>query len=468
MILDFFPYEEQRKCQTDTLLELEKEWDNFDVFVISAPTGSGKSGIAATLQSWELSKNNSCAYIVPNNILRDQLLDDFDHMRTVKAQEEYWIEKYNMTEKEFRTKIYKYGPRDSQYTRDRNAVRRVGTPVVVNYHSYIAHKLQRNTLIVDEAHQLLHILQDMNSRKIWRHLYGYPLMARTPADVLSWIDSKKEKGGLLTKLRNQIQTLDGGTVLEMGKDMYRGAVMDCLKLIPLDVSSAPPIFWPNKTKKIVLMSATIGEQDIKSMGLDNRRVLYLEVESPIPEENRPVVYAPVADMSMRNQKEALPVIAEKILGLAAEHPGKGFIHATYDVAYKLKEFLADNDRFMFHDNTNKSAVYEEFYESDPQLGKIMVGSGMSEGIDLKYDAATWQVLVKCPFPSLMNPAMRWLLKNRPEVYDWMTTKEILQACGRVCRDPTDYGITYLIDNSFERWYNKVRKILPSWFKMKGI
>ena len=456
-IMEYFCYDTPRQCQTDTLLTIEENWNNYDVFVVRAPVGSGKSGIAVTLQNWQ----DGGVIATPNNLLRDQYLNEFDWLQTVKNQEDYWLEKYQMTEKEFRQRIYKYGPKGSEYEADRRVCKRVKTPVVVNYYSYIAHKLQRKLLIVDEAHQLLHTQQDMAAKKLWRHVYGYPLMAATPADVVAWIEKRGAKG-LLAKLKKEIESLTPATLLHFGKDRYRGQDKDCLKLIPLNVANEAPIFWPNKTKKIVLMSATIGPQDIAAMGLSTKKVLYVDVESPIPAGNRPILFEPAGNMSYRYQEENIPKLAEAILQKAAANPEKGFVHATYSMAQKLREYLKD-DRFMFHGHENKAEVYDKFYNSDPSDGKIMVGSGMFEGIDLKYETATWQCLTKCPYPSLADPAMRYLAEKESEFYNWYVAKDLMQASGRICRGPDDRGVTYLLDSKFKDWYSVNQGDLPVWF-----
>ena len=468
MIGAYFPYDIPRQCQIDTLRAVEKHWDDYSVFVIRAPTGSGKAGIGVTIQSWQLDKGKGCCYLVPNNVLRDQCLREFDWLRTIKAQEEYWSNRFEMTEKAYRKKIDPYGRgSDTDYQRDYRIVKNNKAAVVANYYTYIAHKLQREILIVDEAHQLLKTLQDMNAKRIWKHLHGYPPQMRTLADILDWIESKPQVTGLLAKLRNEIKRLNPATVIETHREFYRGAEMDCLKLIPIIVSGCKPIYWPKSVKKIILMSATIGEAELKAMGLDKRRILYIDVDSPIPQEKRRVIYRPVTNMSFSNQGFALPTIAQEIQVIAAEHQEKGFIHATYDVADKLRKYLTDS-RFMFHTRENKKEVYKKFYNESADSGKILVGSGMYEGIDLKFDVANWQVILKVPYPSLMNAAMRYLSKNNPELYQWLTTKDILQASGRICRDPKDIGITYLLDTKFADWYSGIKFKLPKWFKVEGL
>jgi len=467
-ILDYWPFETFRKGQKEFLLEVEKAWDHYDVIVATAPTGSGKTPVSKAIQDWQLAQGSGTAVLVPTNQLRDQAMDDYDDLVTVKKKSEYWLEKYQMTQEEFHKKIYKFGPKDSEYEQDRRKARLVGSPLIANYYTYLAHKLQRKNLIVDEAHCLLKTMQDMNARRVWRHVHGYPMMASTPAEVLAWIESKPNVIGLLAKLRNEIKSLSPATLLEFGKGYYRGEEKDCLKLIPLDVSNEKPVFWPNKTKKIVLMSATIGPEDVADMGLSKRRVCYIDMESPIPYENRRVIFNPIADMKLRVQDSSLPIIADEILKIAAVHPDKGLIHATYSIALKLKPLLEHNDRFVFHNNINKKEVYDRFCDSDPAEGKVLIGSGMEEGIDLKDDLARWQILLKCPYPSIANPAMRYVMKNNPEKYSWMTSKSTLQACGRVARGPDDMGTTYLLDSSFEMWYNNSRESLPTWFQIEGM
>ena len=171
-------------------------------------------------------------------------------------------------------------------------------------------------------------------------------------------------------------------------------------------------------------------------------------------------------MSYANLEDSLPLAAEFIEQCLDTHQSKGFIHCTYNVANLLKPFLKSNDRFLFHDSGNKREVYKEFYQSPPESGKVMIGSGLREGIDLKYDIARWQVMLQCPWSSLMDPGNRWLMNYDPEYYLWLTTREVLQASGRICRGPTDKGLTYLWASEFRSWYEKAWEAgqIPNWFR----
>ena len=61
-------------------------------------------------------------------------------------------------------------------------------PGVYNYHTYIAHKLYREVLIVDEAQNLERFIQERESLRIWQHDIRYPSTAYTPEKMLAWAE----------------------------------------------------------------------------------------------------------------------------------------------------------------------------------------------------------------------------------------------------------------------------------------
>ena len=464
-IINHFPFDSFRMGQEEVLSAVESNWDKYDVFVLRCPVAFGKSSIAAAIQSWELSRGNGTSIITPSNLLRNQYLEEFSHMRTVKSQDEYWLPKYNMTEREFRKDIYKWGPKGSEYTSDYQAVRRKSTSVVVNYYSYLAHKLQRQCLIVDEAHNLLGTLQDLSAKTLWQHDYGYPQSATSVGDLLEWLGSSSRSDDKLGRLRTSLHSATPHSLVRMAVESYRGVDKPCLKITPLSVADLPNPFLGKKTDKIVLMSATIGAMDIEKLGLASKRVLYIDVPSSIPTDRRPIIFDPVANMSYSYQEDSIEDLAKKLLTLADSYSGKGFVHATYSMAEKLKPHLAHDDRFIFHsqDKKEKRDKYSDYYALPRQSGKVMIGSGMVEGLDLKGDVAEWQALTKVPYPSLADPSMRHLAENERDYYNWMVSRDVMQASGRICRGPDDRGATHLLDSQFYVWYNKYSSSLPKWF-----
>jgi Rad3-related DNA helicase len=79
--------------------------------------------------------------------------------------------------------------------------------------------------------------------------------------------------------------------------------------------------------------------------------------------------------------------------------------------------------------------------------------------------ASWQVILKVPYPSLADPVIAEWAQRDHEAYSWETLKEMIQATGRVCRGPTDVGVTYVFDKSFERLHDgcAAAGLIPTWW-----
>ena len=462
---DFFPYETPRDSQTAVLSTIEQQWDKADVFVVRVPVAGGKSAIATTVQDYALSQSLSAGILVPNNNLRDQLMREFDWLVTVKAQEEYWLPRFNCNVKQYMQRYnLRFGPKGCKYNDDRRKVKLKDTPIVVNYMSFLAHKLQRNVLIVDEAHQLLETMQDLNSTKLWQHQYQYPENTNNLQQLLLWAEAQ-DTSPKINRLKSVLQSITPHTLVQFTEDLYKGELRKCIKLLPMNVSEAAPVFWPKKTKKIILMSATISESDIVNMGLGTRKVVYVDAQSEIPAEQRPIKIRRVGSMSHKNKQATLPKLVNEIRNILDNHKNeKGFIHAPYELASLLQKSDI-SDRLIFHTRNNKQAQFEEFMNSPVESGKVFVGSGMHSGVDLKEDLGRFQIVTKVPFKSLIDPCYRYLAANNPSEYIWLTGRDLVQCYGRICRTPKDNGITYLLDTDFDLWYNRAKEYqqIPTWF-----
>lgn len=342
---------------------------------------------------------------------------------------------------------------------------------VYNSYIYLANRLYKPALIYDESHSALALLQDRARDRLWRHDYHYGNGIETYSQLLSWLRMREETVGIDEKQRKLLEELTSDKpryVVEKGQDLYRGQMRECLKLLPVDVRDQPPILWPpNRTRKIFLLSATIGMPDIVQMGLDKKRVKTFTAPSPVPVEKRPIVYMPVGSMGIASKNRTLEKMVATVEALAAKHAGtKGLLHVTYEVSRELQLRLGESpirDRLLFHTKEDRTEVVEAFKRFPPESGKILVGCGLEEGLDLHGDLARWQAIVKLPWPSLEEPAIRYMAGQDPEWYNWQTVKKLLQASGRIVRGTEDWGTTYILDRSFERLYGEARDMFPQWW-----
>lgn len=469
-LLRHFPYKVARLIQKRTLEELGNNWDSYDVFVISAPTAFGKTGLAKTL----INAFHSVSVITPTNLLVDQFLQEFPDTPTLKRMDSYRCEEWQRPCSITKAKLGKFCKGCDCGKALATAKYKTG-PGVYNYHVYLAQKLKRDVLVVDEAHNLIHQIRERNALRLWQHDVKYPHNMFRYEQMREYLDKlgqeKIKRSKKLSAWYNAVTSSRPEYTVQRtkapfnGKGTVRGEPedRDCIELLPVDITQAPPIFWGG-VKKLVLLSATINRKDIEVLGLNRKRVLYINCESPISAHVRPIVLQDLVAVNRGNQEEATIKIAKYIEEvLAPRHQGqKGLIHATYAQSEIFKEYLT-GPRYMFHDRFNKKEQYQMFRDSPADEGRIFIASGMYEGIDLPEDLGRWQVIAKIPWPSLGNPAIKYQAENDEDWYSWETWRIVIQACGRICRTPKDFGVSYCLDSSIQRLIRQGEHLLPQWF-----
>lgn len=479
-ILDSFPkHMTPREFQKDVLEQIENAWSSTDVFVINAPTAFGKTAVAITIANYARTRMNwSSSIITPTNVLVEQYLEHFPWLGSVKRKDRYFCESkvhLNPVPKCIEVKkMQKKHCAGCPYVQDLRGFR--GRKIsVMNNHQYLAHRLYREILISDEAHNLVSMRKELAARKVWADDIGLPSTITTYKKLTGWLNWKKASGLIpagtpLDKLHRELNS--GGEpkylVQYVEDEPYHKYTRPCLKLLPVDVSEEPSSLWPQgQVNKIFLLSATIGEHDVEQLGLSRKRVTFVESTSPIAPERRPVHQHFVGSMAVRQQEENLHKVVDKISSTALQYPkDKGLVHITYSLRDKLKPLLEASpiaDRLMWHSRSDKMLVYKKFKDSPVTEGKILMASGLYEGIDLPNDAGRWQIVTKIPWPSLGEPALAYMAEKHPKRYAWETIKVVLQACGRICRTPTDWGDTYIIDSTFERLFKENQELFPYWF-----
>jgi Rad3-related DNA helicase len=398
-VFDYFPGE-PRAVQREVLQQIEENWSAHDVFVIQAPVATGKSRIATALAGWA----GSAVVLTPTNVLVDQYAEEFPTLSPM-----------------YRHAMYR-GKREFLTARNRYKNAPAG---LSNYYIYMTHKAYRPTVIFDEAHNVLPMLTDGVCIKLWQHLYGWPDEVHDLSDIIEWLENNSvtapNRIRKLDELRTILDENRGSHLIELDEEVYRGKDRMLLRLTPLDARGSKPILWPRQVQKIVLMSATINESDIYDMGLDDRRVCYIECDSPIPPVNRPFVQLDVCNMAYRHREKSVPLAAEAIKQLLQRHPERGVIHCTYAVARQLRKHLGGEERLMWHTKDTRTQMYQEFINTPPADGRVLVASGLYEGVDLNYDLARWQVLCQVPWLSLAEPAIQEKLAEHQQI-------EVLHTC----------------------------------------
>jgi Rad3-related DNA helicase len=471
-ILNHFPGT-PRQAQTDALLKLEQEWQNADVFIVSAPTGAGKSLIALTIARWAHKKHKQKTSVTtPTKLLVDQYVSLMPKLHTIRNMKDYECETYRDQEQTVSCKRARELCEEKRFCAGCPYMKDVKKAHVMPYGvynswTYMAHRLFRDVVIFDEGHLAIGMVQSLAAKKLWKWEYNYPTSVRNYQQLLTWVSGhkKRDTDAKLKKLYEELTSGKAHYLVERTTDLFRGEEEELLKLLPIDVRDAPPNLWPHKkVKKLVFLSATMGIKDVEALGLDRKRVCYIEVNSPIPKDRRPVFFTPIGNMSVAFQDQNMDALIYYIESVLNSRKEAGMIHAPYSLAAKIAKRLEGNPRILFHTQQNKKEVYDRFRENGPAEGLVLIGSGLYEGISLDDDAGRWQLITKIPFPNLGEPGYRWIADKDPEAYAWQAIRLVVQATGRICRGPEDYGETFIVDESFRRLITNYRHLFPNYFK----
>ena len=162
----------------------------------------------------------------------------------------------------------------------------------------------------------------------------------------------------------------------------------------------------------------------------------------------------------------MPAVVDTIRRILEHEKGKGVIHAhSYAFAEAIKNGVPD-PRLLFHESTNRDKSLQEFLDSPPESGRVLVAVAMTEGLDLHGDLATFQILLKCPYANFkadlrVNHRLITLKHNR--WYAVQTLKVIVQAYGRAVRSPTDEAAFYILDSDVNKICKRWRRQLPKFF-----
>lgn len=464
------PPHQPRPEQAEFLELLSRNWHDYDVFVAVLPTAFGKTSLARAVAA----ATGNCLYLTPTNQLLEQML------RTTQPGEFNTLARLDSyTCATARSSCASVRGRRGGFCRGCPASAALVAAkyrrgnLATNYHTALAQKLRRDVVVVDEAHNLTGFVRDLSALKIWRSKYKYPFSREK---LLGWVQSLPGRTRKSKKMRALEQALTSPRpqyVVDLGEDSWLGGggdtrrgeedIQHCLRLLPTDIRNQPALGWLlGDARKVILMSATLSTVDVEQLGLSRRRVLYLQCPSPIPPGSRPQVFRPLYSASHANQEECSSILAQHLAEvILPQHEGeKGLVHATYQQAEQLRACLQEHPRLIFHSRHNKQEMFRMWQDSPPEDGAVLVGSGMVEGIDLPGDLARFQVVGKIPWPSLADPATKYLAESNPVWYNWETWKQLLQASGRVCRTPDDFGVTYILDGSLSRLD---RSLAPRWW-----
>jgi Rad3-related DNA helicase len=244
-----------------------------------------------------------------------------------------------------------------------------------------------------------------------------------------------------------------------------------LKLKPVVVGPYGGRMLWRHGEKFLLMSGTFisSDQRAADTGLDNAKdYAVVRVEMTFPVENRPIVIAPVADITRRSTPDDYLDLIYAVEQISQRHAGERVL--VHTVSKHLAERLAYECELpgrVVCSYTSASGKQDALDRYMATNNGIMFAQSMDRGVDLPGDACRVVVIAKCPFPFLGDRRVkaRMSLPGGQAWYTMQAVASVVQMTGRGVRSDTDHATSYILDRQFAvNLWRKSRQLLPAWWQ----
>jgi Rad3-related DNA helicase len=417
--------------------------------VIQAGTGVGKSGIARALQL-----HFGSAIVVPQNVLLDQYAETYPTVNTLKGQDHY-------------------EHADDYYAAKGRA--KGGEPSIFNPLSLFYLDYEPNSLIVDEAHKLPEMMQLLCGVELSQTQWKYP--GSTPEVLVpyfakmvehcrklgaSYRETKNVKDSVkyyamadkFDRIGQRLEVRDPNFVIYEEERKLATKVERYLIIKPVKLPDGY-LAMVRQSRRVVLMSATIPRSRAAAI-LGTTEFDYLDMASPIPKSQRPILFRPDG-LTSRSSPLEVAVWVKKQL---AEFEGNAILHVTYSMGKALAKHFPDA-HIHTTDIGSKASTLKKFKKT----GGLWIAAGCSEGIDLPGEEARLNLVPILPFANIGDPLVkaRLALPGGNDDYALNTLITFVQMVGRSTRGENDFSVTVCGDNRLAQNVAKLKSQLPSSF-----
>ena len=380
------------------------------------------------------------------------------------------------------------------------------SPVIVhNIHSFIFQTNfgmkfdQRELMIIDEAHEIEGTVREFITKKIvLQEVLGHEDIPDLK-DLNEWCDFFLEDRFVPEETPQELRRKLVDESYKSERDLYVGRV-ESLRLnheyygsrfsvnrresftgnnptgtsfefIPHNIGNAAHRYLFDYGEKVLLMSGTIYDKSMycKCVGINPEDAHFIRIPSTFPVANRPIYLKPEyqVDTSHRNWEDNFEEMISKIQRiLTIFKDAKGLIHVpSYDAMSRIAEAL-NSERVMTHDKGDVSLRLREFYDSKKPL--VFVSPVCQQGVDFKYDRARFQIVTRVPYANTSDPLMSYMVENDFNWYNYQALIVFGQMIGRVNRADDDFGVTFLMDERFNRFISRNSKKIPRWLQQAFI
>lgn len=466
-----------RAEQLQALDWIRDNWASSRILALDGPVAVGKSLIARAIQ-----KATGAAIITPSNLLINQYVETYPKVNFLKGKTHYRCTS-GLTCSEWIDGLEQKACLDCPYQESKKrAMAGQSTffnPMSLYYLLQQTHQKMK-VIVIDEAHQMPATLLKLCSKKFAKSEYKLPADCRNEVILSKWMgeqlgrlkrlvalyqntDDHERVSRILGEIESIHLTksgLDSSPELYaiwFSDELFRGRPDTFLNVQPIK----PPASIVDKllgSDKLILLSGTLLKSDIEEIA-QSSPYEYLSLASPIPIENRPILYRPVHyPMKFDTPPGKIVDTVEQDL---RDFPERNtIVHTTYARARQMHPHF--KRPIMVNTASNKQEIVDRFKKE----GGVFLASGCAEGIDLKGDICRLNIIPHFLRPNIMDPVVqkRRALPDGERWYNMQAMKLLIQQYGRSTRDVNDKSITIVHDPMFKRIVQAHDDEIPSYFK----
>lgn len=489
-----------RPRQLETATELAHAMDARPYQILRAPTGSGKTMLAATLGAI---LQERYLVLTPVKGLQLQMSRDFCEtgLFNINGHSSYSCYESGLGDDDIGECA---DSSDCKY-KYRDLPAACAAPSVI---TNVAHWVQQakserpdalgkfGLLVVDEAHKLRDLLVGMLAVKLSaRTLSTLLSIDRMPAPdddiTTSWLPflrecitlARQKYARLKERGNSSIFRVELAKVRSLGISLRRAAdgIASCPWIVePGERGAANGVtltpVWADKythkyvfrsIPRVLLCSATIDSSQARYLGLAPGSWEFRDIPSTFMPSRSPL-YIFTGRPAFRNDfkinqtdnRHARTVQVRRIARFAESRVHlKGLIHSrSYENARMLHRELSalgssgnlfPPDYLWTHDAANAKSVVAEWMRSP--TSRLLISPSMEEGYDLADDLCRYYILWKVPFPDRRNKLNRARRESDKSFENEDAKQTILQQVGRPMRSEGDWCDGLILDDHF-RWF----------------
>jgi Rad3-related DNA helicase len=497
---------------------VREAFDEADVVVLAAPTGSGKTLIGETIG--RMISPTRRLYVCTSKLLQDQFVRDYPYSRVLKGRSNYpTIYRKDSFHPDdpighvsaddctwSLSKSCNLCPAKYECPYEQAKMLALHSNLAVLNTSYMLTEMNgpgrfspQGFTIVDEADTMestlmKHVSVEVGERRLAKYGWEPPSRVTVEDSWYEWLDTAIADIRLRVsrqprlfadyraarEARYEVRLLESlagvRNGIPSGNWVYTGRGRNDSSRIgvsfrPARVDHLGSSFLWKHSQKWLLMSATVisSQELMDSLGCD-RSYVTVNVRNTFPVKNRLVFYRGAASMSYKNRESgSWDRLSDAIVRDLREHPSHRVL--VHTVSYALADHLYNRIRrqvsrpvITYHGAAEREDALQRYLRSD---NAVLLAPSMGRGVDLPEDACRVQMITKVPFPYIKDRQVnkRMYSQGGRLWYAVQTVRELVQMCGRAIRSESDWATTYIYDQDFERnLWARNRNLFPDWFR----